>query len=141
MIEKINDKYFFENGIISYVEQLIGKKKRLFSSPIYINNEIKMNNNKILKCECAFIVDDDIESSSVIRSFANNIATNMGGTHQNGLKNAIKNICYNNNHFFFNLFLLFSFPLEFEFLILFSVLILFIFSPFLEISSNEDLIT
>ena len=87
-----NETFYYENGITNYINEIVKDKKLLFDTPIYIK-DIEKINDKSIQCEITFIIDDELESSSSIRSFVNNINTYMGGTHLNGLKNAIKNVC------------------------------------------------
>lgn len=91
-LTKTNETFFYKNGITNYINEIVKNKKLLFSSPIYIKDSEKVDNKDVL-CELTFIYDDEVESSTSIRSFVNNINTYMGGTHLSGLRNTIKDVC------------------------------------------------
>lgn len=90
-LTKTNETFQYNNGIINYLKEVVNNKKLLFEQPFYIKDTSTID-NKNVQCELAFIYDDEVESSSSIRSFVNNINTYMGGTHLNGFREAIKTV-------------------------------------------------
>jgi len=89
----INDKrtnkhneFFFEGGIISFVEHNNKKKTPLFSEVIYSE---KSDDKYIL--EVAMQYNDGYGEQ--LLSFVNNINTIEGGTHVSGFKSALTKIC------------------------------------------------
>ena len=76
------DTYFFEGGIISFVEYLNAKKNPLFEAPIYMTNE-----KDTTFVEIAMQYNDSYNEN--IFTYANNIATHEGGTHLQGFKSAL----------------------------------------------------
>jgi len=96
---KIEDKrpdgeereFYYEGGIISYVEHLNSSKTALHETPIYVSGESKvMIKEKAGDREGEIAVEIAMQYnhsfSSMMLSFANNIHTHEGGTHEMGLK-------------------------------------------------------
>ena len=75
-------EYHYEGGIISYVEHLNRTKEVLHEDPIYIEGE-----KDGIAVEIAMQYNDGYTES--IYSFANNIHTYEGGTHESGFKTAL----------------------------------------------------
>ena len=75
-------EYHYEGGIISYVEHLNRTKEVLHEEPIYIEGE-----KDGIAVEIAMQYNDGYTES--IYSFANNIHTYEGGTHESGFKTAL----------------------------------------------------
>ncbi len=75
-------KFFYEGGIVSFVEHLNKNKGTLHPKPIYITKE----KDGIL-VEVALQYNDGY--SETLHSFANNINTKEGGTHLVGFKSAL----------------------------------------------------
>ncbi len=84
--EVVEDHYFFEGGIKSYVELLNENKTALFTPAIYLK-KVKEN------CEVEVAVQyvDDYYDEQVV-SFANNIRTREGGTHVAGFRTALTRV-------------------------------------------------
>jgi len=87
--EKIlHDSFSYEGGIVSYIEWL--QKKRgaevLHNDVIYLNGLIND-----ITVETAFQYNNDFNSET-IRSFANNIHTIEGGTHEMAFKRALSKV-------------------------------------------------
>jgi DNA gyrase subunit B len=80
------ETFFFEGGIISFVEFLNKKKTTLFPDVIYFKKEDEHN---IL--ECALQYNDGYTEQ--LFSFVNNINTIDGGTHVAGFKMALTKAC------------------------------------------------
>ncbi len=77
--------YFYEGGIKSYVEHLNRSKEVIHEEPIYIEGE-----KDDITVEIAIQYNDGFASN--IYSFANNIHTHEGGTHESGFKTALTRI-------------------------------------------------
>ena len=75
-------EYHYEGGIISYVEHLNRTKEVLHEEPIYIEGE-----KEGIAVEIAMQYNDGYTEN--IYSFANNIHTYEGGTHESGFKTAL----------------------------------------------------
>ena len=78
--------FFFEGGIISFVQHINAKKTPLFEEVIY---GFKEEETYIL--ECALQYNDGYGEQLI--SFVNNINTIEGGTHVAGLKGALTKAC------------------------------------------------
>ena len=78
--------FFFEGGIVSFVEHINAKKTPLFDEVIY---GFKEEETYIL--ECALQYNDGYGEQ--LFSFVNNINTIEGGTHVAGLKGALTKAC------------------------------------------------
>ncbi|MFC6314439.1 MULTISPECIES: DNA topoisomerase (ATP-hydrolyzing) subunit B [Lapidilactobacillus] len=77
--------YHYVGGIKSYVEYLNEKKTVLFPEPIYVEGE-----QDGITVEVALQYTDDFHSN--LLTFANNIHTYEGGTHEAGFKAALTRI-------------------------------------------------
>ncbi|MDR0196756.1 MAG: DNA gyrase subunit B, partial [Oscillospiraceae bacterium] len=82
------DSFSYEGGIVSYIEWL--QKKRgadvLHRDVVYVNGLIDD-----ITVEAAFQYNNDFNSET-IRSFANNIHTVEGGTHESAFKKALNKV-------------------------------------------------
>ncbi|KKK39755.1 DNA gyrase subunit B [Mesobacillus campisalis] len=76
------NEYLYEGGIISYVEHLNTGQGVLHQEPIFIEG-----NREGISLEIALQYTEGF--ASVIYSFANNIHTYEGGTHESGFKTAL----------------------------------------------------
>lgn len=83
--EKRRNEYYYEGGISSYVKHLNRTKETLHEEPIYIEGE-----KDGIQVEIALQYNDGYTSN--IYSFANNIHTHEGGTHELGFKTALTRI-------------------------------------------------
>ncbi|WP_439425455.1 DNA topoisomerase (ATP-hydrolyzing) subunit B [Oenococcus alcoholitolerans] len=79
------ESFLYEGGIAEYVSFLNRNKKPLFPKPIYVEGE----ENKI-QVEVALQYTDAV--AETLMSFANNIHTHEGGTHETGFKMALTRI-------------------------------------------------
>lgn len=73
------DSYHYEGGIKSYVQYLNENKEVLFDEPVYINTI-----NEGVQVEIA--LQYTTEYRETFLSFANNIHTHEGGTHESGFR-------------------------------------------------------
>ncbi|MHC5190103.1 DNA topoisomerase (ATP-hydrolyzing) subunit B [Enterococcus cecorum] len=78
-------EYYFEGGIKSYVEYLNQNKTVLFDEPIYLEGE-----QQEITVEVSLQYTDGYHSN--LLSFANNIHTYEGGTHESGFKTALTRV-------------------------------------------------
>lgn len=91
-VSLIDEEYYFENGILGYVNQMVANKPKLYDEPFYImDNWMDADGHNVI-CELAFINTDEEESVTKIKAFANNINNYEGGFHLQGFKNAYKDI-------------------------------------------------
>jgi DNA gyrase subunit B len=81
----LSNTFKYEGGIVSYVEHLNRTKQAVHEPPIYIEGEKDM-----IQVEVALQYNDSYTES--IYSFANNINTHEGGTHESGFKSALTRI-------------------------------------------------
>lgn len=89
IIDDINKKehnFFFEGGIISFVQHVNDKKTPLFNNVIYFEQK-----NDEYMLEIAMQYNDTYNEQ--LFSFVNNINTVDGGTHVAGFKSALTKIC------------------------------------------------
>lgn len=78
----VNEEYYYEGGIISFVQHLNKNKNILHKDPIYFN--IDKSNTRI---EVALQYNDGYQETTF--SYVNNINTIEGGTHLAGFKTAL----------------------------------------------------
>ncbi|MEI2357272.1 DNA topoisomerase (ATP-hydrolyzing) subunit B [Mesobacillus zeae] len=84
-IEDKKNEYHYEGGIKSYVEHLNRTREVLHDEPIFIEGE-----KDGITIEVAIQYNDGFASN--IYSFANNIHTYEGGTHESGFKTALTRV-------------------------------------------------
>ncbi|WP_425335413.1 DNA topoisomerase (ATP-hydrolyzing) subunit B [Salipaludibacillus daqingensis] len=78
-------EYFYEGGIKSFVEHLNRTKTPLHDPPVFIEGE-----KEGLSVEVAMQYNDGFSSN--LYSFANNINTHEGGTHESGFKTGLTRV-------------------------------------------------
>ncbi|WP_035346629.1 DNA topoisomerase (ATP-hydrolyzing) subunit B [Halalkalibacter hemicellulosilyticus] len=83
--ESNRNTYFYEGGIASFVEHLNRKREVLHEEPIHIEGE-----KDGITVEVAVQYNDSFASN--IYSFANNINTHEGGTHESGFKTGLTRV-------------------------------------------------
>ncbi|WP_338754842.1 DNA topoisomerase (ATP-hydrolyzing) subunit B [Bacillus sp. FJAT-52991] len=81
---KMNE-YYYEGGIKSYVEHLNRTKEVIHSEPIYMEGT-----KEGISVEISLQYNEGFTSN--IYSFANNINTHEGGTHESGFKTALTRV-------------------------------------------------
>lgn len=81
----IEHSFHFEGGIRSYVEYLSKNRQTLIREPIYMNSS-----DGERTVEVALQYNDSY--SEIIHSYANNIATHEGGTHETGFRSALTRV-------------------------------------------------
>ncbi|MNO15046.1 DNA gyrase subunit B [compost metagenome] len=79
------DSFHYEGGIMEYVKFLNGNKEVLHDQPIYVEGARDM-----IQVEVALQYNESYTEN--ILSFANNIHTHEGGTHESGFKSALTRI-------------------------------------------------
>lgn len=84
-VENKKNEYCYEGGIKSYVEHLNRTREVLHDEPIYIEGE-----KEGIAIEISLQYNDGFTSN--IYSFANNIHTYEGGTHEFGFKTALTRV-------------------------------------------------
>nr|WP_263325261.1 DNA topoisomerase (ATP-hydrolyzing) subunit B [Neobacillus sp. Marseille-Q6967] len=84
-VENKRNEYYYEGGIKSYVEHLNRTKEVIHEEPIYIESE-----RDGISVEVALQYNEGYTES--IYSFANNIHTYEGGTHESGFKTALTRV-------------------------------------------------
>lgn len=80
-----SDSFHYEGGIREYVKYLNQNKEALHETPIYVEGSRDM-----IQVEIALQYNDSYTEN--IFSFANNINTHEGGTHESGFKSALTRI-------------------------------------------------
>ncbi|WP_182535737.1 DNA topoisomerase (ATP-hydrolyzing) subunit B [Fontibacillus panacisegetis] len=80
-----SDSFHYEGGIMEYVKFLNGNKEVLHEQPIYVEGARDM-----IQVEVALQYNESYTEN--ILSFANNIHTHEGGTHESGFKSALTRI-------------------------------------------------
>ena len=83
--EPVINEYHYEGGIKSYVEYLNANKTVIFPEPVYLEGE-----QQDIAVEVSMQYTDGYHSN--IMSFANNIHTYEGGTHESGFKTALTRV-------------------------------------------------
>ncbi len=84
-VENKQNEYYYEGGIKSYVEHLNRTKEVIHDEPIYIEGE-----RDGISVEVALQYNEGYTDS--IYSFANNIHTYEGGTHESGFKTGLTRV-------------------------------------------------
>lgn len=81
----VSDTFHYEGGIKEYVKYLNQNREALHEQPIYVEGQRDM-----IQIEVALQYNDSYTEN--IFSFANNINTHEGGTHESGFKSALTRI-------------------------------------------------
>ncbi len=76
------EKFFYEGGIVEYIEYLTKNKNKVHENPIYLSSE---KDDVIIEIAFQYINS----YSEMLLSFVNNINTIEGGTHLTGFKGAL----------------------------------------------------
>lgn len=79
------DEFHYEGGLRSYIEFLNNKKEVLFEDPIYTEGEMDGITVEVAMQYTA-------EFQNITLSFANNIFTHEGGTHEQGFRTALTRV-------------------------------------------------
>ena len=98
--EDKKDSFYYEGGIIEYIQMLNSTKKPIHDSVVYVEDHREA---KVGKGEGEVTYDIELEVAlqynetynSSIYSFVNNIITPEGGTHEDGVRNALTRILNN----------------------------------------------
>jgi len=83
--EREDDKkaeFFYEGGIVSFVQHLVAKKTPLHPDPVFLTGTKD-------GVECEIAMQWSTAYNEAVLSFANNINTREGGTHLSGFKGAL----------------------------------------------------
>ncbi|HCR4466541.1 TPA: DNA topoisomerase (ATP-hydrolyzing) subunit B [Enterococcus faecium] len=83
--EPVINEYHYDGGIKNYVEYLNANKTVIFPEPVYLEGE-----QQDIAVEVSMQYTDGYHSN--IMSFANNIHTYEGGTHESGFKTALTRV-------------------------------------------------
>lgn len=86
--ENKKDEFIYNGGIIEYVRMLNKNKKTIHDEIVYVEGE-----EKDVEIEVALQYNEGYNST--IYSFTNNIHTHEGGTHEDGVKNALTRVINN----------------------------------------------
>lgn len=78
----LSQVFLNKKGLIDFIEHLAKGKNKIHEKPIFFKGK-----QQEIELEFAFLYVDDSDENTF--SFANNVKTNQGGTHINGLKNAL----------------------------------------------------
>ncbi|MCD1261790.1 DNA topoisomerase (ATP-hydrolyzing) subunit B [Paenibacillus athensensis] len=81
----VSNSYMYEGGIVSFVEYLNRNREAVNQTPIYVEGS-----RDNIQVEIALQYNDSYSEN--IYSFANNINTHEGGTHESGFKSALTRI-------------------------------------------------
>ncbi len=89
--------FFYEGGLVSFVDYLNSNKAVLFPKPIYIKGT-KEGHDGPIEFEVAMQWNDTY--SEMLHSYVNNISTRQGGTHVTGFSTALTRVlnAYIKNH-------------------------------------------
>ncbi|OQB25452.1 MAG: DNA gyrase subunit B [Firmicutes bacterium ADurb.Bin182] len=82
--------FYYEGGIVSFVQYLNKNKEVLFDDPIYLTLNREEEGSETASVEIAMQYNDGYNEN--IFTFANNISTIEGGSHLIGFKNALTRI-------------------------------------------------
>ena len=98
--EDKKDSFYYEGGIIEYIQMLNSTKKPIHDSIIYVEGQqsVKVgpkDNETTYDIELEVALQYNETYNSSIYSFVNNIITPEGGTHEEGVRNALTRILNN----------------------------------------------
>lgn len=85
------DEYYYEGGILHFVEDLNKNKEVLFTSPVYFEESQD-------DCSIEVAIQYNDSYNETIFSYANNIHTEEGGTHLDGFKAALTKVINDIGH-------------------------------------------
>lgn len=85
----INKEFHFEGGIVEYVNELNHGKEKINAQVIYAEGSVKGDDGDVI-VEVAMQYNDGFQPNIV--SYANNISTIEGGTHEQGFMDAMTRI-------------------------------------------------
>ena len=88
----VHKEFFFEGGIVEYVRELNRGKQLIHEEIIYANGKVKGDHGDVI-VEVAMQYNQGYQSNVV--SYANNISTVEGGTHEQGFSDALIRILNN----------------------------------------------
>lgn len=83
--QEATDSFYYEGGIKSYVQHINRGKQAIIEEPIYIEGEIDD-----IQVEIALQYTDGY--TQTVLSFANNIHTHEGGSHESGFKTGLTRV-------------------------------------------------
>lgn len=86
--EPVTTEYHFEGGIKSYVEELNRKKEVLHDEVIYLDSERD-------EIEVEIAMQYNAGFNTILLTYANNIHTYEGGTHEEGFRRALTRVINN----------------------------------------------
>ncbi|MBO9596459.1 MAG: DNA topoisomerase (ATP-hydrolyzing) subunit B [Cohnella sp.] len=81
----MSDSFKYDGGIIEFVKHLNRNREALHETPIFVEGS-----RDNIQCEIAMQYNDSYSEN--LYSFANNINTHEGGTHESGFKSALTRI-------------------------------------------------
>ncbi|QMV42197.1 DNA topoisomerase (ATP-hydrolyzing) subunit B [Cohnella cholangitidis] len=81
----MSDSFHYDGGIVEFVKYLNRTREPLHEQPIYVEGS-----KDYIQCEIAMQYNDGYSEN--LYSFANNINTHEGGTHESGFKSALTRI-------------------------------------------------
>lgn len=91
--EPVFDSYSFDTGIKAFVEHINEAREPIIPDIIRAKGEKETSNGNMVMVDVAFqYTDSTQQSDSSIFSFANNIETPNGGTHETGFKTSITRV-------------------------------------------------
>ncbi|MDO4995649.1 MAG: DNA topoisomerase (ATP-hydrolyzing) subunit B [Bacilli bacterium] len=98
--EDKKDSFYYEGGIIEYIQMLNATKKPIHESIIYVEGQqsVKVgpkDNETTYDIELEVALQYNETYNSSIYSFVNNIITPEGGTHEEGVRTALTRILNN----------------------------------------------
>ena len=98
--EDKKDSFYYEGGIIEYIQMLNSTKKPIHESIIYVEGQqsVKVgpkDNETTYDIELEVALQYNETYNSSIYSFVNNIITPEGGTHEEGVRTALTRILNN----------------------------------------------
>ncbi|QSF13604.1 DNA topoisomerase (ATP-hydrolyzing) subunit B [Mycoplasma sp. Mirounga ES2805-ORL] len=91
--DNTDQEYFFEGGIIDYVKELNKGQKVIHEDVIYSEGEYSYQDNPPVQVEVAIQYNERISGNIV--SYANNIITVEGGTHESGFYDGLVRLINN----------------------------------------------
>ncbi len=94
------DSFYYEGGIVEYIQMLNATKKPIHDSIIYVEGTQKVkvgpkDNETVYDIELEVALQYNETYNSSIYSFVNNIITPEGGTHEEGVRQALTRILNN----------------------------------------------
>ena len=84
--KKIQQSFYYQDGINGYTLRMIESKSKLYEEPFFIKGDYDNTDGSKILVEISFLHDDESEPNNKFKTFVNNVNTTDGGTHLQGFR-------------------------------------------------------